>query len=106
MALLVQQSSTSGSVVRGLSSCWKRICPGPPCGGSGCQMSGTLRSQETAKELVLDPVARLKMLGEQGSSVAIDESIPVKIYLTSGSEMERQVRLQWVEGNAKLRVAG
>ena len=54
-------------------------------------MSGTLKRQETARDVILDPVARLNKLKEHGSLVAIDKSVPVRRYLRSGSEMERQV---------------
>lgn len=54
-------------------------------------MPAVLRKQLT-KELVLDPVARLKQLAEYGSSVEVDKAVPVKRYFRSGAEMERQVR--------------
>ena len=54
-------------------------------------MPAVLRKQVT-KEVVLDPVARLKELTEYGSSVEIDKAVPIKRYFRSGAEMERQVR--------------
>lgn len=54
-------------------------------------MPAVLRKQVT-KDIVLDPVARLKQLTEYGSSVAIDKAVPIKRYFRSGAEMERQVR--------------
>lgn len=54
-------------------------------------MPAVLRKQLT-KEIVLDPVARLKQLTEYGSSVEVDKTIPIKRYFRSGAEMERQVR--------------
>ena len=54
-------------------------------------MPAVLRKQVT-KEIVLDPVARLKQLTEYGSSVEVDRTVPIKRYFRSGAEMERQVR--------------
>ena len=54
-------------------------------------MPAVLRKQVT-KDIILDPVARLKQLTEYGSSVEIDKAVPVKRYFRSGAEMERQVR--------------
>ena len=50
-----------------------------------------MASEQVSRELVLDPPARLRMLSGHASAVHIDKSIPVKRYLRSGSEMERQV---------------
>ena len=58
---------------------------------SRLKMPAVLRKQVT-KEIILDPVARLKQLTEYGSSVGIDKSVPIKRYFRSGAEMERQVR--------------
>ena len=54
-------------------------------------MPAVLRKQVT-KEIILDPVTRLKQLTEYGSSVDIDKSVPIKRYFRTGAEMERQVR--------------
>ncbi len=54
-------------------------------------MPPTLRKQETSRELILDPVARINKLRDHGSSVEIDKTIPIKRYFRSLSEMERQV---------------
>lgn len=54
-------------------------------------MPAVLRKQVT-KEIILDPVARLKQLTEYGSSVEVDKAVPIKRYFRSGAEMERQVR--------------
>ena len=54
-------------------------------------MPAVLRKQVT-KDIILDPVARLKQLTEYGSSVEVDKVVPVKRYFRSGAEMERQVR--------------
>ncbi len=69
-------------------------------------MPGVVKRQGTIdRALVLDPVARIRKLSEHGSSVAVDEDIPIKRYFRSGSEMERQVRrLMKVKGERGNRI--
>lgn len=66
-------------------------------------MPAILRKQVT-KEIILDPVARLKQLTEYGSSVEIDKAVPIKRYFRSGAEMERQVRLPLDSRNNVIRL--
>ena len=63
-------------------------------------MPAVIKRQGTvvSRALVLDPAARVRKLSDHGSSVKIDNDIPIKRYFRSGAEMERQVRGRVVGG--------
>ena len=45
----------------------------------------------------IDPTSRLRSLGQLGSNVAIENEVPARRYLRSASEMERMVKLYFIE---------
>ena len=45
----------------------------------------------------VDPTSRLRSLGQLGSNVAIENEVPARRYLRSASEMERMVKLYFIE---------
>ncbi|XP_046860236.1 AMSH-like protease [Xenia sp. Carnegie-2017] len=47
----------------------------------------------------IDPAFRLRNLGQLGSSVVVENNVPARRYLRSGSEMERMANVYIEEGN-------
>ena len=54
-------------------------------------MPSGMKRSKPSREVILDPVLRIRQLSDHGSSVEVDKAIPIRRYYRSGSEMERQV---------------